>query len=286
MEAQMKKSKKITMPVNITAIAGMVGGLALLGIAIGMTAKDVLIFVSPTSAILVVGGTLAATFVTYSIDEVWRALVRFAGLLKPDTMVGKNDIDRFARVAGMVHSGQLVGIENEAKEAANPFVRSGLQMLADGMPVDAIVKVLEWRMHHQEEVERSEAAVFRTMGTYAPAFGMAGTLVGLVNMLRMMGDGGTSAQIGNNLALALVTTLYGLVLANALLKPIAAKIEKKTRDRQRLMGAIIEAFQSIGEGHGPSYIRNLLYAIAATHENEVGHGDVLQPMSEKDIYGP
>jgi len=273
------------MPVNIAALAGIVGGFALLVAAIVTTAKDPWIFVSLPSAILVLGGTVAATLITYSFGEVWRAIVRFAGLLKRETVVGKNDLDRFVRVAGYIQSGKLKDVEREAANATSPFVKSGLQMLADGKPVEAIVHVLEWRMRHQEEIERNEAAVFRTMGTYAPAFGMAGTLVGLVNMLRMMATGGTPEQIGTNLALALITTLYGLIFANALLKPIAAKIEKKTHDRLRLMGAIVDVFQCIGDHHGPSYIRDMLYGIAVTHENEVGRGEVLEDLTEEDIYG-
>jgi chemotaxis protein MotA len=272
------------LPVNITAIAGIVGGLALLAASIGMTAADAWIFLSIPSAVLVLGGTLAATFVTYSTDEVWRAMKRFAGILRRKSLVGKNDIDRFARVASLVHAGKIGDIEREAESATDPFVRSGFQMLADGMPLDSIVRVLDWRMRHQEEIEQSEAAVFRTMGTYAPAFGMVGTLVGLVNMLRIMGDSGTTREIGTNLALALVTTLYGLVFANALLKPIAAKIEKRTRDRMRLMAAIIEAFQSIGEGHSASYIRAVLYEMAQSHENEIGSSQVLKHLSGSDVY--
>jgi len=273
------------MRLNFTAIGGIIGGLVLLVTAIVVTSIDPLIFINWPSAVLVLGGTLAATMITYSFGEMRRAFARFAGLLKQETVVGHTDIDRFARVAGYMHAGKLKDVEQEAGTAANPFIKTGFRMLADGMPVDAITSVLEWRMAHQEDIERSEAAVFRTMGTYAPAFGMAGTLVGLVNMLRMMGNGGTPEQIGANLALALITTLYGIVFANALLKPIAAKIEKRTHDRMRLMGAIVEAFRCIGEGHGPSYIRDVLYGIALTHENEVGGGEVLAPLNDEDVYG-
>lgn len=272
------------MPLNVAALTGIIGGFLLLSVAIGLTASDPWIFINWPSAVLVLGGTFAATLVTYSWTEMWRALVRFGGLLKRETAVGKDDIGRFARVAGFVQSGKLKLVEQEAATASNPFVKTGLQMLSDGMPADAITNVLEWRMRHQEEIERNEAAVFRTMGTYAPAFGMAGTLVGLVNMLRMMGAGGKPEMIGANLGLALITTLYGLVFANAFLKPIAAKIEKRTHDRLRLMGAIVEVFRCIGEGRGPTYIREILYAIALTHENEIGRGEVLQELSDKDVY--
>lgn len=260
---------------NFSALAGLIGALGLLMIAIGATASDPWSFLNLPSAIVVVGGTVAATLVTYSPGELWRALTRFGGFLRHATVVDRMDAGRLVRIAGEMKGGKLHAAEKELEQVKSPFVRTGLRLLVDGMPGDAIGTVLDWRMKEQEALELKEAAVFRTMAIYAPAFGMAGTLIGLVNMLRLMGNGATPDMIGTNLGFALITTFYGLVLANAILKPIAAKIETKAQDHLRVMAAVTEAFREIGQGHGPSHVREVLSAIAEQHENEMNSADTL-----------
>ena len=268
---------------NISALAGMIGGIALLIASVAVTTPDPWSFLNWPSAILVLGGTVAATLITFSFGDLGRALARFAGLMTRSHVVDRDDAGRFVRIASLWKAGKLHAVESEAEAVRSPFVKTGLRLLVDGMPGDAIVTVLEWRMKQQEMLERKEAAVFRTMAAYAPAFGMVGTIIGIVNMLRLMGEGATPTQVGSNLAFALITTLYGLVLANAFLKPIAAKIETKTHDHLRVMAAIAEAFREIGEGHGPSHVREVLTAIGERHENEMNNADVF--LAPEDALG-
>jgi chemotaxis protein MotA len=277
----MTTHKQSRTAINSSALTGIVGGAALLVTAIAATASEPASFLNLPSAILVIGGTVAATLITYSFGDLWRALARFAALLRRETVVDHHDAERFVRIAGLWKGGKIQAVEEEMKGVHSPFVKTGLRLLIDGMPGDAISTVLDWRMKQQESLEYKEAAVFRSMATYAPAFGMAGTLIGLVNMLRLMGAGATPQQIGTNLAFALITTLYGLVLANGFLKPIAAKIETKTYEHLRVLAAVTEAFREIGEGHGPSHVREVLSAIGERHENEMNSADALAMPSEE-----
>jgi chemotaxis protein MotA len=277
---QKKTAGRTRAPFNASAAAGMIGGAALLITAVGATADKPWSFLNLPSFILVFGGTLAATLITYSFADLGRAFARVARSLQREVVVGRGDIERFAHIATLLKSGKVQEIEAETAGLSSPFILTGIRFLTDGMPMESIGAVLEWRMRQQEALERSEAAVFRTMATYAPAFGMAGTLIGLVNMLVLMGAGATPSQIGTNLAFALITTLYGVVLANALLKPLAARIERKTHDHLRTMAAVVEAFRAIAAGHGPSHIREVLNAIAQTHEYEMGAADRLDISAE------
>jgi chemotaxis protein MotA len=269
----------------MSPIVGFVGGFLLLALAIGLTSTEPIIFISLPSVIIVFGGTLMATLITFSWGEMRRAWNRFWRVLRREPAFGKADLDHLVEVADLMHKGKPKQIEDLIVKTPSPFLQATLRMLADGTTEDDITAVLQARMRQMEEVERNEAAVFRTMATYAPAFGMAGTLIGLVNMLRMMGDGGTPAMIGVNMATALLTTFYGVVLANAILKPIAAKIEKKCHDRMRLMAMIIETVRAMTQGRAASHVRELLYALAISHTEELGKRDTLQPMTERDLYG-
>merc|ERR1712098_693853 len=99
--------------------------------------------------------------------------------------------------------------------------------------------MLRWRIARLKAREHAEAQIFRTMATYAPAFGMIGTLVGLVNMLEVM-DAGDLEVIGPRMAVALLTTFYGILLANLVFKPIAVKLERRTEERLITMNIVLE----------------------------------------------
>lgn len=278
----MTKASPVKSSINTSAVVGIAGGLVLLIASIGLTTADPVSFLNLPSAILVFGGTLAAALITFSFADLGRALSRFSGLLRREAVVDTKDAERFVQVAGLWKAGKIQAVEEVLDTVNSPFMKTGLRLLVDGMPGDAICTVLDWRMKQQESLELKEASVFRTMAIYAPAFGMVGTLIGLVNMLRLMGAGATPQQIGTNLAFALITTLYGLVLANAFLKPIAAKIEAKTYDHLRVLAAVAEAFREIGQGHGPSHIREVLTAIGEHHENEMNNADALIAPAEEN----
>ena len=272
------------MGLNLNAMIGLLGGALLFVTAIFLTAKTPLIYLNVHGAMIVVGGTLLAAMLSYSFKQLSSAFRRAGHLFRSEKLIGKDDIELFIRVAAYRQGGKSLAIEEETKKTNSPFIRTGLQMLSDGMPPDDIVNVLEMRMKHQEALERSDAGVFKMMATYTPAFGLAATLIGLVNMLFLMGQGATAQQVGMNMSLALVATFYGVVLANALLRPIAAKIEMKTQDRMRVMATFVEAIHAIALGRGPSHIREILYAVVATYSDDVGLQDTLATMSEKDLY--
>ncbi|MCC6915617.1 MAG: MotA/TolQ/ExbB proton channel family protein [Rhodospirillaceae bacterium] len=266
------------------AIVGFLGGVALFVGAIFLTSETPLIYLNLHGAMIVVGGTVAASLVAFPYVQLKSAFARAWQLIKKDHPVSKGDLERFIRVAGLRQQNAMAKIEEEIENANSPFVRTGLQLVIDGLPSDDIASVLELRMKNQELIERNEALVFKTMATFTPAFGLAATLIGLVNMLFMMGQGATAQHVGTNMSLALIATFYGVVLANGFLRPLATKIELKTQDRLRAMAIIVEVIRCIAEGRGPSHVREVLFAIVADHGDEMGLRDTLVTMTEADLY--
>ncbi|MGE3335229.1 MAG: motility protein A [Rhodospirillaceae bacterium] len=266
------------------AIIGFIGGAALFVGAIFLTSNTPLIYLNLHGAMIVVGGTMAASLIAFPYVQLESAFVRAWQLIKKDRAVSKGDLERFIRVAGLRQQNAMTKIEEEIKQTNSPFVRTGLQLVIDGLPSDDVASVLELRMKNQELIERNEALVFKTMATFTPAFGLAATLIGLVNMLFIMGQGATAQQVGSNMSLALIATFYGVVLANGFLRPLATKIELKTQDRLRVMATIVEAIRCISEGRGPSHVREVLFALVADHGDEMGLRDTLVAMTEADLY--
>jgi len=248
---------------RIATIIGMLAGLATLAGAIAVTTREPAMFLNGPGAIIVLGGTLAATLMSYSVGEIWRALRAFFVVLRTEDRYKRSDIQEIIDVAKIWHQGSLHDAENAVEKARSPFVRTGLQMVIDGTPTGRIVEVLDWRISRLKAREFAEADVFNVMATYAPAFGMVGTLLGLVNMLRDIGTMDID-RIAVNLAVALVTTLYGLVLANAVFRPMAVKLRRRTQDRVTLLNLIKEAVVLFSERQGPYHMAYTLQSFLGT----------------------
>ena len=253
---------------NPITLLGIVTGFTIVLSAIYLTAADALVFVNIPGLMIVLGGTIAATIVSYPPSYVWRVFKNFSAALKNERLYEKDDVDDIVEIAKRWRTGQVATVEEKLNEVRSPFLQTGLRLIIDGTPSEDVDDLLRWRIARLRSKENAEAAVFRTMGAYAPAFGMLGTLIGLVNMLYSMSGGGFD-QIGLNMAIALITTFYGLILSNLLFKPIATKLEDRTEQRVRTLGMALEAVNLISQRRTPAYIRETLYSFLAEYDDEV-----------------
>lgn len=253
---------------NPSTIIGMISGIIIVVVAIGLTARDALIFVNIPGLIIVLGGTIAATLMSFPPRYILRVWRNFIAALKNERLYDKQDVDEIVRIAKLWNSAQIHKIEDVLHGIHSPFLRTGVQLIIDSTPIEDIMDLLEWRIARLKSKETAEANVFRTMGSYAPAFGMVGTLLGLVNMLYDMSSGGFE-QIGLNMAVALITTFYGLIFANLIFKPIASVLEERTNQRVRTLSMVVEAIHLLSQKRTPSYIRETLYSFLAEYEDEL-----------------
>ncbi len=253
---------------RVTTIVGMVLGLAMLVLAVSLTAHAPTMFLNGPGAIIVVGGTLAATLMSYSVSEIGRAFKAFAVTLRTEERYKRHDLNEALQIARIWYHGDIHAAERAIKRAKSPFLRTGLQMAIDGAPANQIMDVLDYRIDRLKTREHAEADVFQVMGSYAPAFGMVGTLLGLVNMLN---DLGTMAmnQIAVNLAVALVTTFYGVVLANAVFKPMAVKLRRRTQDRVELLNLIKETVVLVSHEKNPVKLKYTLESFLDSQPDEL-----------------
>lgn len=232
---------------KVWSVLGIVIGFAALSVAILATAHEPLMFLNLPGLALVLIGTIAATMTSYSLRDVqaaFQALGQPAGSKDDPDHSGLQDI---FRVAKSLNTEGAHEAENLVKRMKSPFLRTGLQLVIDGVPTTQLIDVLDWRIARLRSHSNAHADVFNVMAIYAPAFGMVGTLLGLVNMLRDLG--GDIADIGANLSIALVTTFYGIVLANAVFKPIAVTLRRRTQDRVAVWSAAQEALVILADQH-------------------------------------
>jgi chemotaxis protein MotA len=253
---------------NPATVLGMIGGIFLLTVTVALTAKDYSVFWNLPGLAIVLGGTVAATLVSYPLHEVLRVFRVFIIVLRHERYYAKEDMEEIVAVSRQWFKGNLAAIESRLDEIRNPYLRMGIQLVIDDTPLDDILTLLQWRMTRLRAKETAEAQVFRTMAMYAPAFGMLGTLVGLINMLFGM-EGSDFERIGVNLGIALITTFYGIILANLVFKPIAIKMERRTEQRVMLMNMVLEGITLMSKGRSPAYIRETLKSFMARYEDEI-----------------
>lgn len=255
---------------NLGTLAGLMIAGAVLSLAVVDSAVDPALLWNPQGMLIVLGGTFAAAFVSFQFGQVLRVFRNFLIVLRNERLHPKRDIEELITVTQYWSKGDFRGLSRELDKITNPFLRLGAELATDVMtPIDDIVQAMRFRIERLRSKEAAEAAVFRAMATYAPAFGMMGTLLGLINMLRASGSGGDFAAISAGMGTALMTTLYGILLANLVFRPIAIKLENRTRQRVANMTLILEGLIVMRKQRSPGVTREMLRTFVAEQGDEL-----------------
>lgn len=240
---------------DIATLLGLIIGVTVVTLAI-MTGSELTIFLNLPGFLIVVGGTFAATLIKFPISGVFVAF--FVGIKA--AFINENEtpreiIDLTMRLVKRARKAGLIGLEKI--RVGNSFFRKGVQLCADGRDVEFIRKTMTREMELAIQRQEVGERVFRAIGDSAPAFGMVGTLVGLVQMLSNMSD---PSSIGPAMAIALLTTLYGVLIAQLIALPIADKLEAKNAIERANKVLIIEAIVQIHERNNPTAVLDILEA--------------------------
>ncbi|MCU7935470.1 MAG: MotA/TolQ/ExbB proton channel family protein [Candidatus Thiodiazotropha sp. (ex Dulcina madagascariensis)] len=216
---------------------------------------------------LVVGGTLLTAIMSHSLKAVltlWRLLAD-VWLSPADTDDDEEGFRRFLQAANFFRRGEIRPAEAMAQRITEPLLRRGTQLVLDGFPRDQISLALQRQIAEDRDHLRRPAEMLRAMSGYAPAFGMLGTLLGLVQMLFGLGSGNL-ASIGVAMGFAMLTTVYGLVLANLLLKPLASKLEQRGRQLITRRVAHLQAVMMLCDRQHAQLIREMMDEIRSSQD--------------------
>lgn len=269
---------------NFSTAFGLLLGLIVVAASVAAHNEQSQVFFSPEGLIIVLGGTLAATFVSFNWSDIRRAWRGLYIAMKKEPARSRRDISDLITISQYFRMGKIGELSQFLEKVENPFLRLGVELAIDkSAENEDIVEILRWRMEKLKHKEQVDAAIFRAMGLYAPAFGMMGTLFGLIFMLTGLGSNDFQ-QIGESLATALMTTLYGIVLSYLIFKPIAAKLETRTMRRLALMHMIFEGVLLIRQKRPPAVVRETLYSLVAELDNELqcdNHLPAYEPRSGK-----
>ena len=231
---------------DIATVVGLGLGFALL--LIGIQPQNLQFFVDPNAIVIVVGGTLASLLINYPLGKVLGAIGVVKNTLKFDTVARRDG---------------LLALEERLETLEDPFLLRGIQMIIDGVAPESVRAIMEIELGQMASRHSSGKGIVDAAGAAAPAFGMIGTLVGLILMLQNLSD---PSALGPGMAVALITTFYGAVIANLVFIPLAGKLGTRNDEEVMAKQVMIEGVLAIQAGENPNVIRERLNGFLAPRE--------------------
>jgi len=244
---------------DIATIIGLVSGIALVMITI-MMGGNVLLFVNLPSVILVMGGTIAATLINFPLSDVLSVFNSAKNSFIHRAESAEHLIEKLVEFATVARREGILALESHAEDVGNDFLQRSVQLAVDGTAPELIKDILTTEIAFMEDRHAMGQGILNAMALFAPAFGMIGTLIGLIQMLATLDD---PSKIGAGMAVALITTLYGALMANMFFLPLAGKLKVRTSMELLQKEVIIEGVLSIQSGDNPRVVEQKLKAFVS-----------------------
>ncbi len=239
---------------DLGILFGFLGTWVLLGWAL-MAGGNVFAYVDVPSIILVLGASITVVFFCFPAGNVKRIISVGKKALFHKNRPVEQLIADLVSYAELARRDGILSLESAMADIDDPFVVRGIQMAVDGSDPELIESVLNSEVENTVERHEVGKALYDALGKYAPAFGMIGTLVGLVAMLSDLSD---PSQIGAGMAVALLTTLYGAVVANAIALPVADRLALRSSEEVLYKTIVIKGVMSIQSGDNPRVVEQKL----------------------------
>jgi len=250
---------------DITTIIGSLLGISLIVIAI-VTEGSLLTFWSYSSLLVVLGGIIAATLINYPLAQIISVMKVVRIAFKGEQEKPIELIEKLIAMAQKARREGLLALDNDIEDIEDEFLKKGIQLIVDGTDPELVRSIMETEIEMMEERHKTGAGIFDAMGASAPAFGMLGTLIGLILMLKEIDN---PEALGPGMALALITTFYGSILANLVFIPIAGKLKLRSREEALNKEIMIEGILSIQAGENPRIVAEKMKAFLNPQDKEL-----------------
>ncbi len=245
-----------------TTVIGLGAGVGCIVISI-LLSGDLGAFFDLASIFVVVGGTIASTIVSYPGKMLKSLKTIYTMAFKAKHIDLNEDIELIIKVANVARREGLLALEDAVGEVDNPFLQKGIMLIVDGADGELVKNILETEISFIQERHTQGQNIINSMASYAPAYGMIGTLIGLILMLKNLSD---SASLGPSMAVALITTFYGVVLANLVFTPVSKKLKVQSDSEALQKELFMEGLLSIQDGENPRIIKDKLQAFISRRD--------------------
>lgn len=225
------------------------------------------IFFDIPSIVITIVGSFSAVLITFSMTDMKRMLKIIKMSFSMNSVFKPDLIDQFKELSKKVRKDGFLSIEGEISEIEDDYLRKGLELVIDGIEQEKIKEILELEMMETENSYNQGSQIFKIWGSYAPAFGMLGTLIGLIQMLA--GGLGDQDQIATGMGKALITTLYGAFAASAILNPLGFNVQNKGQKEVATRDMMLAGIMSMQDGDNARIIEEKLLAFLSEEEKKV-----------------
>jgi chemotaxis protein MotA len=234
----------------VMGLGAVFGGAALEGLHMGA-------LVQPTAALIVVGGTAAATFVSFPMGMLVTALKDLKKVFLPPKDDPEAVIKNIINYAAKARRNGLISLEQEAQTVKDSFTKKGISLVVDGIDPQKLRETMEIELGSFEEHGKGSAEVFEAAGGYAPTIGIIGAVLGLIHVMNNLSD---PSKLGGGIAVAFVATIYGLMTANIFCIPFGTKLKHRLKEELLQKEMVIEGLIAIQNGENPHFIEQKLRA--------------------------
>ncbi len=251
---------------------GFILAIVLLRTGMYVLKMDTTYYFDTVAILIVFGGTLCAALITYPIKDLVKMMKAFIRIAKKNPEENEETVPQIIKLAASAHKSKKVLIEAAEDKNYNPFLRDGIELILAGFSKEDLQNIMQERMLRDREREESYGALLRTISKYPPAFGLVGTVLGLVSVMRAVSQGADAGSIGLEMALALVATFYGLILTNFVLVPMSENLFNKSHTNMNHRELMLEGLMMIYDRRSPMVTQEML-------------NSYLPPLKRKDILG-
>ena len=249
---------------DLATVIGMLAGFGLITVSI-LSGGGAGMFFNIPGVMIVVGGMVSATLIHFSLGRVLKIFALAKKTLFNQLRPEQEIVQRMVDYAAISRRDGALALEQQMAETSDPFLIKGLQMLIDGQDEDTIHQQLSIEVQYLQERHENGKKILEFMGGSAPAFGMIGTLIGLVQMLQSLDS---PDSIGLGMATALITTFYGALLANLVFLPLAGKLGLRSKKETLQKEMVTEGVLAIARGESPTAVRERMHAYLSAKQRE------------------
>lgn len=247
---------------DLASILGLVLCFVLMvfGILFGNDISALKRFLDGASALITFGGSFMCILASYPLNGFIAGLKSFSLIFKTSTMNVPEIIQKIIELSNVARKEGLLSLEEAATDIDDQFLKKGILLIVDGTDPELVRAIMETELVSVEDRHKEKIGFWENLGAMGPAWGMIGTLIGLINMLQDMND---PSSIGPSMAVALITTLYGSILANWICNPVVTKLKGKNAEEMMMKEIEIEGLLSIQAGENPRVIEEKLKSFLA-----------------------
>lgn len=249
---------------DIATIAGLILALTTIVVVLIMDGgSPAELFAAPSAILLIIGGSMGATIITSPLKTVLKLPQFIIQAFTTRNFDAKETIELMTKLADKARREGLLALEEDSKKIPDPFLKKGIMMVVDGVDPEQVAAIMETTVEQMRARHKQGIGFFTAAGGFAPTFGIIGTVMGLINVLKQLDN---PSALGEAIAAAFLATLWGLLTANLIYLPISGKLKAKSEEEARNRYMQLEGILSIQAGENPRIVRDKLTAFLPPSE--------------------